>query len=164
MKKYLILWASAGILFLSSCDFILKSRDDKDDAAKKPQVVTGTDTDKDDKGCVISAGYRWSTLEKDCIRPIEQGYRLNSIDMAEGESTFKSSFVIFDKDKEQAELFLPDLRTSNILKKDKKGLYTDSHWVLNVGQKYKLLKDGELLYIGAEVQEGQVTGNDNPED
>jgi uncharacterized protein YceK len=161
MKKLLMLLAFGCVM--SSCDYILKSDEEKN-ADKKQQVVTGTDTDKDEKGCVISAGYRWSMLKDDCIRPVEEGYRLNSIDLEEGESTYKSAFVTFDEDKEKAELFLPNVRTSNILKKDKKGVYADKHWVLNVNQKYNLQKDGILLYVGAKVQEGQVTGNDDPQE
>ncbi|SFQ40629.1 hypothetical protein SAMN05444144_10456 [Flavobacterium akiainvivens] len=153
--------AVAGLLF--SCDYILKPKD-KDSTAKTPQVVTGTDTDKDDKGCVISAGYRWSQLKEDCIRPIEEGYRLNSIEQVEGESTYKSAFVTFDEDKEKAELFLPNVRTSAILKKDKNGVYSDGKWVLSVNEKYSLHKNGALLFQGAAVQEGQVTGDDKAED
>lgn len=161
IKKYILLLVLSGLLF--SCDYILKpGEEDAKNAA--PQVVTGTDTDKDDKGCVISAGYRWSRLKNNCIRPVEEGYRLNSIEMAEGESTYKSAFITFGPEKNEAELFLPDVRTSEILKKEKEGVYRAGQWVLNVSRDYQLLKSGVTLYVGAKVQEGQITGSDLQEE
>jgi hypothetical protein len=160
MKKLFVTITVAFVLF--SCDFILKEQEVK--AAAPEQVVTGTDTDKDDKGCVISAGYRWSQLKNDCIRPVEEGYRLNNIEQVEGESTYKSAFITFDEDKEHAELFLPDTRTSGVLKKEGNGIYAGANWTLRVNDKYSLQKNGMLLYQGAAVQEGQITGDDKAED
>jgi hypothetical protein len=161
MKKYVFLMAAACSMM--SCDFIMKGQDEaKTGPTGNEKVVIGND--KDDKGCVISAGYRWSLLKNDCIRPLEEGYRLNSIEQVEGESTFKSSFVTFDENKEKGELFLPDTRSSILLTKGKNGAYSDKHWTLSLANGYRLQKDGQLLYVGAAVQEGQVTGDDKEED
>ena len=35
--------------------------------------------DKDDHGCIASAGYTWSEVRKDCIRLWEQGVRMESV-------------------------------------------------------------------------------------
>jgi hypothetical protein len=161
IKKTILLLGLSCLFF--SCDFILKPGDENSKNAA-PEVVTGTDKDKDNMGCVISAGYRWSQLKKNCIRPVEEGYRLNSIEMEEGESTYKSAFITFDPDKKQAELFLPDVRSSEILKMEKEGVYKSGKWVLNVSRDYQLLKGGVTQYVGAKVQEGQVTGSDKLEE
>lgn len=159
MKKYIFLAAAACCLF--SCDYIMKKDDKKAKGSEDEKVVIGND--KDDKGCVISAGYRWSMLKDDCIRPLEEGYRLNTTDQVAGESTYKSAFVTFDEEKETAELFLPDTRNSKLLKKDKNGTYADKQYKLSLNGGYRLHKNGQLLYVGAAVQEGQVTGDDKQE-
>jgi hypothetical protein len=100
MKKLLLL--PALLLLFTSCDFMLKEREDDEVEAKADKnVVLGHD--KDDKGCVTSAGYKWSVLRKECIRVFEEGYRLNSADSLKAEDIAASAFVVFDKNEEQAE-------------------------------------------------------------
>ncbi|TRW24265.1 hypothetical protein FMM05_10545 [Flavobacterium zepuense] len=161
MKRQVLLIAAACCLF--SCDYIMKSQEQKDSEAKTAKkVVIGND--KDEMGCVKSAGYRWSYITKECIRPIEEGYRLNSIAQLEGESSLQSVFVLFEEDGDRAELFFPNQGKSLLLKKDSKnGPYKDAHWQLQSNKGYKLIKDGQLLYAGAAVQEGQITGDDKEE-
>jgi len=156
MKKLLLL--SAVGLFMSSCDLILKDRkDDEVEVSTDKKVVLGTD--KDDKGCVTSAGYRWSQLEKDCIRAFEEGYRLNSIDALKEESTAQSAFVIFEEASDRAELFLPGATTSILLKKEGKD-YRNGSWHLQADKGYSLKKSGQVLYAGAAIEEQQITGDD----
>ncbi|MXN92422.1 hypothetical protein GR160_14430 [Flavobacterium sp. Sd200] len=122
-------------------------------------VVLGND--KDENGCVTSAGYRWSVLKEECIRPVEECYRLNSIEQLESESDLKSAYVIFEEDGDRAELFLPNSTKSVMLKKESKnGAYKDAHWSLFAQNGYKLSKDGKTMFAGAEaVQQGQITGD-----
>lgn len=159
MKKQVLLIAAACCCFIS-CDFILKNHDDtKEEAKTAKKVVVGND--KDEMGCVTSAGYRWCDLSKECIRPIEEGYRLNSIEQLQGENSQQSVFVIFEENGNRAELFFPNQTRSLMLKKETKGgPYKNAHWSLQSQNGYKLKKDGQLLYAGAAaVQEGQVTGD-----
>ncbi len=147
---------------LLSCDFILKDRSDDEVEVKTSKVVLGTD--KDEKGCVTSAGYKWSELRNECIRPFEEGYRLNSIAELEGESTDKSAFVIFEENGDRAELFLPDSQKCVMLKKENKnGAYFNGPWKLHLQEGYKLQKGSEILFAGAKIQEAQITGDDKPE-
>ena len=37
------------------------------------------DSDKDEHGCIASAGYIWSEVQKDCIRLWEKGVRMESV-------------------------------------------------------------------------------------
>lgn len=153
----------AGFL-MQSCDFIMKDRsDDEADVTTNKKVQIGTDKDKN--GCVTSAGYKWSLLRKECIRVFEEGYRLNSIDQLEGESIVKSAFVIFEEGGDRAELFLPDSETSIMLEKDSKNEpYINGQWKLFQQDSYKLQKGTQILYAGAKIEEGQITGDDKPEE
>ncbi|MHA3789941.1 hypothetical protein ACX0HA_17170 [Flavobacterium hauense] len=161
MKKLTLL--SAITLLLFSCDGIFKERKNDDaDAISDKNVVLGTD--KDAHGCVASAGYRWSKLKEECIRVFEDGYRLNSIEELKGESMAKSAFVVFEEEGDRAELYLPDADESVMLTREKQGTpYKGGQWSLELQKKYSLKKNGHLLYAGAEIQEGQITGDDRAE-
>jgi len=158
-----MLLLSVTVFFFFSCDFIMKDRKDDDTEANTSKVVLGTD--KDENGCVTSAGYKWSLLRRECVRPFEEGYRLNAIEQLEGESIDKSAFVIFEDGGERAELYLPDAKNSVMLEEDdKKGNYSGSGWKLHQKDGYKLQKGSQILYAGAKIEEGQITGYDKPED
>ena len=157
MKKLLL--HPALMLLLTSCDFMLKERDDDQveaDADKK--VVLGHD--KDDKGCVTSAGYNWSVLRKECIRVFEEGYRLNSADSLKAEDIASSAFIVFDLDESKAELYLPNSQSSIVLDKESAGLFQNNSWSLNTKSNYQLSKDNKVLYAAADIKENKVIGDD----
>lgn len=161
MKKLALLSAITLVLF--SCEGIFKER-------KNDDAVSGTDknvvlgTDKDAHGCVASAGYKWSKLKEECVRVFEEGYRLNSIEELKGESMTKSAFVLFEENGDRAELFLPDEPDAVMLTREKEGSpYKGGKWSLELQKKYSLKKNGQLLYAGAEIEEGQITGDDRAE-
>lgn len=62
---------------------------------KPTQNLVGSD--RDDHGCIASAGYRWSEAMKDCIRIWEVGERA-----VNGE---KNLFVVFSPDSSVAEVY-----------------------------------------------------------
>lgn len=161
MKKLVLLSALAALSL--SCDFMFKDRKDNETEVKADKnVVLGTV--KDEHGCVSTAGYKWSQLTRECIRPFEIGYRLNSIEKLAGDSAVQSAFVVFEEGGDKAELYLPDDTGSIILKKEKSdGPYTNGQWMLHLGNGYTLKKSGQLLFAGAAVEEGQVTGDDKVE-
>lgn len=64
--------------------------------ADAPVKVGG---DKDEHGCLGSAGYQWSSVKKDCIRSFELTLQLLNAD-----KTFGAG-VLFSDDKSQAEVF-----------------------------------------------------------
>lgn len=164
MKKPVLLFL-ASLCFIS-CDFVMKKRDNKDKEATEASKKVVLGTDKDENGCVASAGYRWSVLKNECIRPVEECYRLNTIEQLASESDVTSAYVAFEEDGgNRAELFLPGTTNSIILKQDgKSDPYKDKNWILYSQNGYKLKKNGNLLYAGAAaVQEGQITGDDQQE-
>lgn len=77
-------------------------------------VMVGND--KDEHGCIASAGYTWSEVQKDCIRLWEKGVRMTSVDDAE-----KSLFLVFSPDSTQVELFFSEANVPNEIL-DRRGL------------------------------------------
>ena len=147
MKKIFLL----NFIFISliSCDKILKDKNDSQDS----EITTreyAVGADKDENGCVSSAGYTWSILKNDCIRVFEIGYRLNPTQINADEAVM-SAFVIFDEDKEKTELFLPNSDKSIILNLDGKGIYKNGKIVFDSNE-FVLKIDNKNTYEAAKEQ------------
>ena len=67
----------------------------------KLQVVGNA---KDDHGCLISAGYQWSELLKDCIRPFEKGMKLKGETKS---NETMAAYLVFNADSSKVEVFMP---------------------------------------------------------
>ena len=65
--------------------------------------------DKDEHGCIASAGYTWSEVQQNCIRLFESGIRLEATD---GKS---SAYIVFSPDSLKAELFFSNGTPNEIL-------------------------------------------------
>ena len=159
MKKFLPLFLLS--IFFVSCDHILKDRGSEPEEIPEKKVVLGTD--KDEQGCVVSAGYKWSLLRKECIRVFDEGYRLNPLNELKEEGTAISAFIIFNEDKTVAELFLPNSEKSFLLPKHEEGVYKSDIWELEVAKAYTLKKKGTAMYAGALIEENRITGDDSEE-
>lgn len=68
-------------------------------------------SDRDAHGCIGTAGYTWSEVQKDCIRLFEKGIRVKEVD---GD---KTAFIVFSKDSTLVELFFSSERGSKILER-----------------------------------------------
>ena len=68
--------------------------------------------DRDEHGCIGSAGYVWCEVQQDCIRLFEKGIRTEAID---GSGT--SAFIVFSPDSVRAELFFSNNQPNEILDK-----------------------------------------------
>lgn len=75
-----------------------------------PQRLVGND--RDEHGCIHSAGYQWSEIWKDCIRLWEKGIATEAMD-----GSGHSVFIVFGPDSAQAELFFSDGRPTEILER-----------------------------------------------
>ncbi|MFL9843308.1 hypothetical protein [Flavobacterium rhizosphaerae] len=146
---------------LSSCNFILKERAEKEPEVKPDKkVVLGTD--QDSHGCVASAGYRWCAMRNECVRIFEEGYRLNPVTEPQEEGIAESAFVIFEENGDRAELYLPDSINSITLKRTTKdGPFISDHWTLHPENGYTLKKDGQTAFVAAKIEENKVTGDYN---
>lgn len=64
-----------------------------------------TGGDKDEHGCIGSAGYTWSALKKSCVRIFESGFSFDAY--GDNTDTTLAAYVIVSDDKKSAEVFLP---------------------------------------------------------
>ena len=138
MRKVALL--SIGIFALTACN---NSKNNSSENAEE-QTVTEQSTvggDKDEHGCLTSAGETWSQLKQSCIQIFNVGQRLNPIETKNGEAVI-SAFVLFNDDKSEAELFLPNTQSNTILKTIDKKSYENGE--------YKFDTNDSTLYINNE--------------
>ena len=89
MKPFYILWAA---LLISACSGV----------TQLDSPLVGGETDE--HGCIASAGYTYSQLRRQCLRPWEGGIRLAATG-AEGVPLASGAYVLLSDDGTQAELF-----------------------------------------------------------
>ncbi len=156
-------------MLFTSCDLILKDHSKDGEILLEPKpVVLGTD--KDEKGCVTSAGYVWSQTKNGCIRVFEEGFRLtpyhssaDTIDV-DGEQATLNAYVIFNEEKSVAELFLPDSKKSILLQRENEAdPYVKDDWKLEAQKGYVLKKGNQIEYVSAAAIEKKITGSDTGE-
>ena len=68
--------------------------------------------DRDEHGCIGSAGYVWCEVQKDCIRLFEKGIRTEAVDGSDA-----SAFIVFSPDSTQLELFFSNNQPNEILER-----------------------------------------------
>lgn len=74
---------------------------------EQPQELLGGD--KDEHGCIATAGYIWSELLQNCIRLFESGTRLET---ADGKS---AAFLVFSPDSSQVEVYFSNESPTELL-------------------------------------------------
>lgn len=148
---------AAVVIICSSCNN--SSSNNKNQAATKldSPVSTGIDTtpvdkpgsDRDEKGCIPSAGYRWSVMKDSCIRIFEAGIKMLPKDPALDQTT--AAYLVFSKDRVRVEMFLPTQEKAVIIRL-KEGIPEPTVWAsgpLTLTLKdgvYLLDDEGKLLY------------------
>lgn len=137
--KYLFI-----ILFiyaLSSCQGAKKNDESKNGSSSS--ITVGNEKDKN--GCLISAGYTWSKLKEDCIRPWEGTITLNITDTSANYET--AAFVLIDSIRHKAELFLKEEKESIILDKRASDLYTsDEYKITQQDHCWSVIHNKQTLY------------------
>ncbi len=96
MKKQLLLpimYCIALGIFFCSCTFHCSA------FQRKKHLLGG---DRDAHQCIPSAGYQWSELRKECIRPFELPFKLLNADKTYG------AYVCFSNDNHWAEVYAPE--------------------------------------------------------
>lgn len=156
MKK-IFLFAVIGVMVVS-CKNVNSGKEPEDS-----KVVLGAD--RDEHGCVGSAGYGWSVVLNKCVRLFEEGFRLNPVAMANPEDVTLSAFVIFEEKGDKAELFIPEEKESIILKRgSKEKSYSNNDWSLTTIKGYVVKKGDVVKYTEADVVEKKEIGDDKLED
>ena len=117
---------------------------------KSQTTAASTDTvlmvghDRDGHGCLGSAGYTWSEVRQDCIRPFETGIRLTSATEPDATSC---AYLVFSVDSTRAELFLPDRETTEIL--DRRALPSGGYaWNIEDDDTFNVRQTGQGWIIG----------------
>lgn len=92
----------ALILCLASCQ---KGSDTPEKLpGKAEELVVGSD--RDEKGCIGSAGYTWSAAKNSCIRIFEEGTPFITYEMTTGAMDSSIvAYVVLSADRQQAEAF-----------------------------------------------------------
>jgi hypothetical protein len=83
---------------------------------------------KDKDGCLTSAGYTWSQLKNDCIRPFEDGIALEILNTSNSYQT--AAFIVIDSVQKKAEIFVPDENDSIILEHSNDTLFSNGKFNL----------------------------------
>ncbi len=109
--------------------------------------------DADNKGCRKSAGYIWSAIKNECIRPWETG--IGFLKKKEGLTT--AAYLVLADDGKTAELFCAELKTPALMIRSEKSgnskgqrIYEDmnSCWALiKDSNTYSLDCGSEKIYV-----------------
>lgn len=119
-----------------------------DNAAEEPttpQQETMVGGDRDEHGCIGSAGYTWSALRGECIQVFEVGTRLNPMDVEQEEAVISAFIVSKEGDNSQVELFITGEDQNPILKKEADGTFKNGKYTYNAQTK-ELSVDGKVAY------------------
>lgn len=138
-------------LLLASCGGSREKKAETENEAEKTAMVGN---DKDEHGCIASAGYTWCEVQKDCIRLWEKGIRMTSVTDAQN-----TLFLVFSPDSTQVELFFSKEGTPNEIL-DRRGL-PDGGYAWNVEDddtknvrqengEWTVSQRGKLIYKQAE--------------
>ena len=107
-----------GMLLMVSCLAACGSSTKQRSETKETVKLVGND--KDDHGCIGSAGYQWSELLQDCIRPFEKGIQMSS--STDPYSSF-AAYLVLNEDSSKVEVFLPKKEERPILEKLVNGVW-----------------------------------------
>ena len=105
MKKAIIL--SGIMLSILSCNSSKKEEMKENPNQKVEEQEELVGADRDEHGCITSAGFSWSELQQTCVQLWEAGVRLDPIEVKQGDEVI-SAFVLFNKDESKAEIVLPN--------------------------------------------------------
>lgn len=105
------------IVSFISCDYVLKNPISSDDGVLDSIVKNQVTDDKNENGCDLKAGYKWSNMTKKCVRVFEEGYRLTSIEK-DSLGNGKNAYFFVDEDSLIAEVFLPDSKESIVFTRE----------------------------------------------
>ena len=126
MKKAIVL--SGIVLSMFSCNSPKKEevKEEKVNTEETQEPLVGAD--RDEHGCISSAGFSWSELQQTCVQLWEAGVRLDPIEVKEGDAVI-SAFVLFNKDESKAEVVLPNKEGSVILDKKSENFYEKDEYM-----------------------------------
>ena len=142
MKKVVVL--SGIVLSMLSCNSPKKEevKEEKVNTEETQEPLVGAD--RDEHGCITSAGFSWSELQQTCVQLWEAGVRLNPVEV-KGDDSVISAFVLFNKDESKAEIVLPNKEGSVILDKKAENLYEKGEYLYD-NKEGTLSINGKVVY------------------
>lgn len=159
MKKFLGL--TLLIFAMTSCDYVLKKKDIEATVKIDSVPELGIPIEKDKNGCVREAGYKWSILKDDCIRVVDEGFRLNPIHDLSNLEASKSAYVLLGEEKLKAEVFLEELPNSiYFTRKSMDDDFIENKYKLSIKSGYTLSVNDSIIYRAAETAVKPVVGTD----
>ena len=144
MKKTFALSVLA-LAFAACNNSTPEQTDDTAEDSTTPQQETLEGGDRDEHGCIGSAGYLWSALRGECIQVFEVGTRLNPMDVEQEEAVISAFIVSKEGDNSQVELFITGEDQNPILKKEADGTFKNGRYTYNA-QTNELFVDGKVAY------------------
>ncbi len=144
------------LILISSCKWIDQNNDDTEENPKVAAAVKDSTmvNDKDENGCLASAGYVWSKVNKECVKGFS-GIQLNPTGKQNNQDETLSAYVLFNEDASKAEVFLPKDTASIVLIRDA----DDKPWVLKdwqlVSSKGYILKKGTVTMFSGDGEIGK---------
>lgn len=129
------------MFILSACNANKTKTQEENNQAQTEQSVPGSD--QDEHGCKGSAGYIWSAVRNDCVRPFEAGVKLRDSKNADATS---AAFLVFADDSAKVELFLPAAESGIILDKQAEAWKNDTYRVYQKDGKWAVDEKDALIY------------------
>ncbi|MFZ7306048.1 hypothetical protein [Avibacterium avium] len=101
-----------------------------------PMPLVGSD--RDEKGCIPSAGYTWSELKQQCVQP----FTIADIRLTDPENPTLAVYVILAEEQGKAEVFSANLAQNLILDAVKGGYAAKdkSLYLLNINNQWEIRK------------------------
>lgn len=134
MKTILIFTISLFSLALFSCNS--QKTGNNAQQQTKPETTAVVGGDKDEHGCKASAGYSWSAIKQECIRPFELTDKLKDLT----DSTM-AAFLLFSENKKQVEIFAKEFKPALVISTTENDIYISTDKV------YKLEKDAKSHWV-----------------
>mgnify|MGYP001608724899 CR=1 FL=1 len=150
--KIIKLLLATSLLFSACNDKPADKKENvKEDKAKTivPSDTTKTPmpgSDRDEHGCIGSAGYRWSVVKNECIRIWEAGTRLDAAEAVTDKTT--SVFAVFSSDNKKVEIYIPHQGTFSIILEQSKNdikKWVGEYWSLEKISGGLVLKKGGII-------------------
>lgn len=136
------------VFALTACNNSQSDGSNRDNESANSEETAVTGNDKDEHGCLTSAGETWSQLKQNCIQIFNVAQRLNPVETKAGEA-ITSAFVLFNEDKSEAELFLPNTTSNAILKTTDKVTYENGQFKYDTKDS-SLYVNGTRTYVAEE--------------
>lgn len=158
MKKIFFFLLFCGTLV--SCKLTDQKTVEEEVEANQMVKDSSAVNDKDEHGCLATAGYVWSKINKECIKAFT-GVPLNPSSNPNSEDESLSAYVLFSEDGNQAEVFLPNDTQSLVLTRTSEGKpWVFDDWQLVPWKGYVLKKGNENKFAGDGMVGKKITGSD----